>query len=47
MGNEEVDARVGGQPADSIDYKIVTVTVTTPSIPKSVVVKKSLVVSEF
>jgi Tfp pilus assembly protein PilV len=39
--------RVGGQPADSIDYKIVTVTVTTPAIPRSVVVKKSLVISEF
>jgi type II secretory pathway pseudopilin PulG len=39
--------RIGGQPADSIDYKIVTVTVTTPAIPKSVVVKKSIVVSEF
>jgi Tfp pilus assembly protein PilV len=40
-------SRVGGQPADSIDYKIVTVTVTTPAIRRSVVVKKSLVVSEF
>ena len=40
-------SRIGGLPADSIDYKIVTVTVTTPSIPKSVVVKKSLVISEF
>jgi Tfp pilus assembly protein PilV len=40
-------ARVGCQPADSIDYKIITVTVTTPAIPKSVVVKKTLVMSEF
>ena len=40
-------SRIGGQPADSIDYKIVTVTVTTPAIPKSVVVKKTLVISEF
>jgi Tfp pilus assembly protein PilV len=39
--------RIGGQPADSIDYKIVTVTVTTPAIPRSVVVRKSLVISEF
>ena len=40
-------SRVGGLPADTIDYKIITVTVTTPSIPKSLVVKKSLVMSEF
>ena len=39
--------RVGGQPADSIDYKIITVTVSTPAIPKSVIVKKTLVISEF
>jgi prepilin-type N-terminal cleavage/methylation domain-containing protein len=39
--------RVGGSPSDFVDYKIVTVTVTTPAIPRSVVVSKSLVISDF
>jgi hypothetical protein len=39
--------RIGGLPSDSIDYKIVSVTVTTPAIPKSVTVKKSTVISDF
>ena len=40
-------ARIGGAPADTVDYKIITVTVTTPAIPKSVVVKKSTVVADW
>lgn len=39
--------RIGGQPADSIDYKIITVTVMTPAVPKSVTVRKSTVISDF
>lgn len=39
--------RVGGTPVDSVDYKVVTVTVTTPAIPKSVTVKKSTIVADF
>lgn len=42
----EVD-RIGGTPADTVDYKIITVTVTTPAIPKSVVVKKSNIIADF
>ena len=37
--------RVGGQPTDSIDYKIVTVEVTHAAIPKPV--RKSTVISVF
>ncbi len=39
--------RIGGGAADTVDYKIVTVTVTTPAIPKSVVVKKSTIIADF
>lgn len=39
--------RVGGQPSDSMDYKIITVTVTTPAVPKSVTVRKSTIVADF
>jgi prepilin-type N-terminal cleavage/methylation domain-containing protein len=39
--------RVGGTAADSIDYKIVTITVTTPAIPKSITVSKSTIFSDF
>jgi Tfp pilus assembly protein PilV len=39
--------RVGGTPADTVDYKIVTVTVTTPAIPKSVTVVKSTVIGDW
>ncbi len=39
--------RIGGMPADSVDYKVVTVTVTTPAIPKSVTVKKSTVIGDW
>lgn len=39
--------RVGGSPSDSVDYKVITVTVTTPAIPKSVKVIKSTVVGDW
>lgn len=39
--------RIGGSPADTVDYKIITVTVTTPAIPKSVTVKKSTVIGDW
>lgn len=39
--------RVGGTPSDTVDYKVITVTVTTPAIPKSVVVKKSTVIGDW
>lgn len=39
--------RIGGLPADTVDYKIVTVTVTTPAIPKSVKVVKSTVIGDW
>lgn len=39
--------RIGGTPSDTVDYKIVTVTVTTPAIPKSVTVKKSTVIGDW
>jgi hypothetical protein len=39
--------RVGGLPSDSIDYKIVTVVVTTPAIPKSVTVRKSTIIADY
>lgn len=39
--------RVGGTPSDTVDYKIITVTVTTPAIPKSVTVKKSTVIGDW
>jgi Tfp pilus assembly protein PilV len=39
--------RVGGLPTDSLDYKIISVTVTTPAIPRSVTVKKSTVIADF
>jgi hypothetical protein len=39
--------RVGGQPTDSVDYKIITVTVTTPAIPKSVTVVKSTIIGDW
>ena len=37
--------RVGGQPTDSIDYKIVTVEVSNPSLAKPV--RKSTVIAPF
>lgn len=39
--------RIGGAPVDTVDYKIVTVTVTTPAIPKSVKVVKSTVIGDW
>jgi hypothetical protein len=39
--------RVGGAPSDTVDFKIVTITVTTPAIPKSVTVKKSTIIADF
>jgi prepilin-type N-terminal cleavage/methylation domain-containing protein len=39
--------RVGGQPSDTVDYKIITVTVTTPAIPKSVTVVKSTIIGDW
>jgi prepilin-type N-terminal cleavage/methylation domain-containing protein len=39
--------RVGGAPSDTVDYKIVTVTVRTPAVPKSVVVKKSTIIADY
>lgn len=39
--------QVGGQPADSMNYKVITVTVTTPAIPKSVTVQKSTVIADY
>ncbi len=39
--------RVGGASADTVDYKVVTVTVTTPAIPKSVRVVKSTIVADY
>jgi hypothetical protein len=39
--------RIGGLPSDSVDYKIVTVTVTTPAVPKNVQVTKSLAIADF
>ncbi len=39
--------RIGGLPSDTVDYKIVTVTVTTPAIPKSVTVTKSTVIGDW
>jgi hypothetical protein len=39
--------RIGGTPSDSVDYKVITVTVTTPAIPKSVKVIKSTVVGDW
>ncbi|HEX7120855.1 MAG TPA: hypothetical protein VF178_00705 [Gemmatimonadaceae bacterium] len=39
--------QVGGQPADSMNYKVITVTVTTPAIPKAVTVQKSTVVADY
>lgn len=37
--------RIGGQPTDSIDYKIVTVEVSNGSLPKSV--RKSTIIAPF
>lgn len=39
--------RIGGTPSDTVDYKIVTVTVTTPAIPKSLTVRKSTVIGDW
>lgn len=39
--------RIGGAPVDTVDYKIVTVTVTTPVTPKRVTVVKSTVIGEW
>lgn len=39
--------RIGGTPSDTVDYKIITVTVTTPAIPKSVTVRKSTVIGDW
>lgn len=39
--------RVGGLASDTVDYKVITVTVTTPAIPLSVVVKKSTVIGDW
>jgi hypothetical protein len=36
---------VGGNPADSVDYKVVTVEVTAPRLSKPV--RKSTVISSF
>jgi prepilin-type N-terminal cleavage/methylation domain-containing protein len=37
--------RIGGQPADSIDYKIVTVEVTNTALPKPI--RKSTIIAPF
>lgn len=39
--------RIGGTPSDTLDYKVVTVTVTTPAIPKSVKVVKTMTIADF
>jgi Tfp pilus assembly protein PilV len=39
--------RVGGTPVDTVDYKVVTVTVKTPAIPKSVTVRKSTIIADY
>jgi Tfp pilus assembly protein PilV len=39
--------RIGGLATDTVDYKIITVTVTTPAIPKSVTVKKSTSIGDW
>lgn len=39
--------RIGGTPTDTVDYKIVTVTVTTPAVPKSVTVRKSTSIGDW
>ena len=39
--------RIGGAPTDTVDYKIITVTVLTPAIPKSVKVVKSTVIGDW
>jgi prepilin-type N-terminal cleavage/methylation domain-containing protein len=36
---------VGGQPADSVDYKLVTVIVTNPALPKAV--RKTTAIASF
>ena len=37
--------RVGGQPADSVDYKLITVIVTNPALPKPV--RKTTAIAAF
>ena len=39
--------RIGGTPSDTVDYKVITVTVTTPAIPKSVRVTKSTIIADY
>jgi hypothetical protein len=39
--------RIGGSPSDTVDYKVITVTVTTPAVPKSVTVRKSTVIGDW
>jgi Tfp pilus assembly protein PilV len=39
--------RIGGAPSDTVDYKIITVTVTTTTIPTSVKVVKSTVIGDW
>ncbi len=44
--NTEV-RHIGGTPADTMDYKVITVTVTTPAVPRSVVVTQSTVIADY